>query len=65
MLFLDAYARMPYEYLLSLNPGRNRAIFLEEVSVEGLTLKDVTLLREKVYRLMEEKLLLYKASWIW
>ena len=64
VLFLDAYARMPYEFLLSLNPGRNRAVFLEEVPVDGLTVKDVPALREKVYSLMEAKLIAYKASWI-
>lgn len=64
VLFLDAYSRMPYESFLSLNPGRNRAIFLEEVSVHGLTTKEASFLREKVYHLMEAKLREYKASWI-
>lgn len=64
VLFLDAYARMPFEFLLSLNPGRNKAVFLEEVPVDGLSVKDVPALREKVYSLMEAKLIAYKASWI-
>ena len=35
-----------------------------EISVEGLTVKDVGILKEKVYTLMEQKLIFYKASWI-
>jgi 1-acyl-sn-glycerol-3-phosphate acyltransferase len=64
VLFLDSYNRMPYEQLLSLNPGLNRSVFLEEVSTDGLTVNDVPFLREKVYELMEKKLKAYKASWI-
>jgi 1-acyl-sn-glycerol-3-phosphate acyltransferase len=64
VLFLDGYNRMPYEFLFSLNPGISRSIFLEEISTATLSLSDVPLLREKVYRLMEEKLKFYKASWI-
>ena len=64
VLFLDAYDRMPYEYLFSLNPGISRAIFLEEISTHGLGIEDVSLLRKKVFELMESKLIAYKASWI-
>jgi len=64
ILFLDTYDRMSYKSLLSLTPGKSRAIYLQEISVEGLTIKDVRNLKEKVYQLMEEKLIYYKASWI-
>ncbi len=64
VLFLDTFDRMNYKTILSLSPGRSRAIYLEEISVEGLTIKDVNSLKEKVYKLMEEKLIYYKASWI-
>ncbi len=64
ILFLDTYDRMSYRNLLSLTPGRSRAIYLQEISVDGLTVKDVSMLKEKVYNLMEEKLIFYKASWI-
>ena len=64
VLFLDTYNRMPYESLFSLNPGISRSVFLEEVPVDGLTLNDVALLKDKVYQLMEQKLSTYKASWI-
>lgn len=64
ILFLDTFDRMNYHSVFSLNPGKSRAVFLDEVSVEGLTLKDVRALKEKVYILMEERLLFYKSSWI-
>src|SRR4029079_8381318 len=47
VLFLDAYSRPHYKSIFSLNPGKSRSVFLPEVSVEGLTLDDVTLLKEK------------------
>jgi len=64
VLFLDTYKRMPYERLFSLNPGINRSVFLEEITTDGLTINDVPLLREKVYRIMEENLRAYNISWI-
>ncbi len=64
ILFLDGYNRLSYKNILSLTPGRSRAVYLEEISVDGLNIKDVKNLKEKVYKLMEEKLVSYKASWI-
>src|SRR5882757_1969965 len=53
LLFLDAYDRMPYETLFSLWPGKNRIVYLEEIPVAGLTIKDTAILKEKVYKAME------------
>jgi 1-acyl-sn-glycerol-3-phosphate acyltransferase len=64
VLFLDTYDRMSYKTIFSLTPGRSRAVYLDEISVEGLTNKDVAMLKEKVFMLMEEKLKSYNASWI-
>ena len=64
VLFLDAYDRMPYQSVFSLNPGKSRIVYLEEISVEGLTLQDTAMLKEKVYKAMEAGLIRYKASWI-
>jgi 1-acyl-sn-glycerol-3-phosphate acyltransferase len=50
--------------ILPLSPGKSRSVFLEEIPVEGLTLKDVKNLKEKVKQVMEAKLIEYKASWI-
>ncbi len=64
LLFLDNCDRLNYKSIFSLTPGKARVIYLEAISVEGLTLKDVQLLKEKVFNLMEKKLIEYKASWI-
>lgn len=64
MLFLDNYDRMHYSSVLSLNPGRSRCVFLDEIATEGLTLKDMGWLKEKVQQAMWDKLIVYKASWI-
>jgi 1-acyl-sn-glycerol-3-phosphate acyltransferase len=64
ILFLDTYNRLNYKNIFSLTPGKSRAVFLEEVGVDGMTLKDVQVLKKKVYKLMEKKLIDYKASWI-
>lgn len=64
VLFLDGYTRMNPESIFSLLPGRSRSVFLAPIPVEGLKLKDVTALKEKVYLLMSEKLIEYKAQWI-
>lgn len=64
ILFLDAYDRLNHTSIFTLTPGRSRAIYLEEIKVDGLTTRDTTMLKEKVYKLMEEKLIAYKASWI-
>jgi 1-acyl-sn-glycerol-3-phosphate acyltransferase len=62
VLFLDAYRRMPYESLLSMSPGLSRILYLTEIPVEGMTVADVQLLKEKVYRIMEEKLIEYRGG---
>lgn len=64
VLFLDTYDRMGYESIFSITPGRSRSVYLQEISVDGFTLADVDMLKRKVYLLMEEKLVEYKASWI-
>jgi 1-acyl-sn-glycerol-3-phosphate acyltransferase len=64
ILFLDGYDRMSYETVFSLTPGKSRSVYLDEISVEGLTLNDTQALKQKVYKLMEEKLIRYNASWI-
>lgn len=56
ILMIDSLDRMHYGEVLTLTPGKNRVVFLEEVSVKGLTLKDLELLKNKVYQIMEEKL---------
>lgn len=64
ILFLDAYDRLNYKSIFSLNPGKSRAVFLEEIPVNGLTMDDVPLLKQKVFALMEQRLIHYQATWI-
>ncbi|MFI5186515.1 MAG: lysophospholipid acyltransferase family protein [Chitinophagales bacterium] len=64
VLFLDSYARMHYQKVFSLNPGKCRIIFLNEIPVDGLTVNETENLKEKVFAIMERKLKEYKVSWI-
>ena len=64
LLFLDNYHRLHFESIFSLTPGPCRAVFLEEVPVIGYSIADVPLLRQKVFDLMEQRLIHYKAAWI-
>ncbi len=64
ILFLDAYDRLSYKSVFSLNPGKARIVYLDDIAVEGYKLNETKELKDKVYKLMEEKLKAYKASWI-
>ncbi|MEO6834238.1 MAG: lysophospholipid acyltransferase family protein [Chitinophagaceae bacterium] len=64
VVILDSYARMPYDKTFSLNPGKSRAVFLEEISVDGLFIEDLDLLRELAKGKMEAALREYGADWI-
>lgn len=64
VIFLDAYDRLRYESFFSLNPGRSRAVFLEEIEVNEYTLDGVEVLKSKVYSIMQAALIKYNASWI-
>jgi 1-acyl-sn-glycerol-3-phosphate acyltransferase len=64
VLFLDAFDRMHYRSVLTLSPGISRSVFLDEISVEGYSSKDIQALRSKVFNVMEEGLKRYHATWI-
>lgn len=64
ILFLDTYDRLNYKSIFSLNPGKCRGVYLSQTITEGLTIKDIASLKEKIYEQMEEALVRYKASWI-
>ncbi len=61
ILFPDTLDRMFYSSVFCLRPGRSRAVFLAEVPVAGLSLADLPDLKTRVYRMMEEGLLRWKA----
>ena len=64
MVLLNAYDRMNYNSVFSLNPGKSRSVYLREVPVEGLTVKDVAMLKEKVFDMMSKELVARGAGWI-
>jgi 1-acyl-sn-glycerol-3-phosphate acyltransferase len=64
LLFLDTYDRMSYKSLFSINPGKSRTLFLDEIRVEGLIPDDIEMLKTKVYTYMETMLIKYQVSWI-
>lgn len=64
VLILDTYDRLHYKKIFSLSPGKSRAVFLEETDTAALSINDVSFLKEKIYKQMEEGLIRYKASWI-
>ncbi len=64
LLFMNAYDRMHYDSVFSLNPGKSKTVFLEEVDVSGLRMADLSKLKQRVHDLMERKLIEYGASWI-
>jgi 1-acyl-sn-glycerol-3-phosphate acyltransferase len=59
MLLLDTEKRLHHSSLFGLTSGINRTVYLDEISVEGLTIKDTKTLKEKVFLVMEEKLIKY------
>jgi 1-acyl-sn-glycerol-3-phosphate acyltransferase len=64
LLFLDTWHRMHFGSVFSLNPGRCRTVFLNEIPVTGLTGKDVEALKQQVAQVMDQKLREYKAGWV-
>lgn len=64
VLFLDTYSRMNYKSIFSMTPGRCRIVYLKEIPVDGLTIEDTQSLKQKVYEIMEKKLVEYKAAWV-
>jgi 1-acyl-sn-glycerol-3-phosphate acyltransferase len=56
VIFPDTVHRWHYSGWWKLWPGRNRAIILPVVPVEGLTLNELSELKQRVYTLMEEEL---------
>ena len=64
VIFPDTYARMKGDKLLSLNPGVCRAIWLDEVPVEGCTMADLPRIKQQVIMMMSTALQEANASWI-
>jgi 1-acyl-sn-glycerol-3-phosphate acyltransferase len=57
VIFPDTLDRLHFRSILSLSPGVCRAVFLPEIPVEGLGLKDLPGLRQRAFEAMEAALL--------
>lgn len=64
VIFPDTDARMHADKVFTLNPGVCRAIWLDEVAVEGYTLADLPRLKQQVNTMMSAALIEANASWI-
>lgn len=60
ILFVDSVDRLHYRGIFELTPGPNRVVYLEDVSVDGLTMKDMPGLKQKVHDIMEAGLRRYR-----
>lgn len=60
LLLIDTVDRLHYKSIFSLTPGPCRVVFMEEVPVEGLTIKDLQSLKQKVHQQMEAGLRRYR-----
>lgn len=58
----DTLDRMHYRSIFALTPGISRAVFMEEVPVDGLTPADTRQLKDKVHALMTVELRKWKRS---
>ena len=61
LLFIDSIDRLHHSSIFTLSPGPNRVVYLQEVPVEGLTLKDVGMLKQRVYNNMDTALRKYRT----
>ncbi len=60
LLFLDTHERMHYRSLFELTPGKSRVVFMDEIEVSNFTIRDIALLKQKVFDIMKDGLMRYK-----
>lgn len=60
ILLVDTLERLHFKGIFELTPGINRVVYLGEIPVKGLTLKDIPFLREQVYTIMDAGLRRYR-----
>ena len=61
VLLIDTLDRLHYKSLFEMTPGKNRVVYLEEISVAGLTMDDIQILKQKVYDIMDSGLRRYRS----
>jgi 1-acyl-sn-glycerol-3-phosphate acyltransferase len=60
ILLVDAVDRMHYSSVFTLTPGKNRVVYLPTVKVDEYTMDDIEILKDKVYKMMDEGLRRYR-----
>ncbi|MDE3235243.1 MAG: 1-acyl-sn-glycerol-3-phosphate acyltransferase [Bacteroidota bacterium] len=60
LLFVDTNERLHQSSIFSLSPGKNRVVFLEEISTYSYTMEDLPYLKQLVFDKMEEGLRRYR-----
>jgi 1-acyl-sn-glycerol-3-phosphate acyltransferase len=60
LILVDTLERLHYNSIFSLTPGKSRVVYLEEIDVDGLTLQDISVLKEKVFNIMDAGLRRYR-----
>ena len=60
LILVDTLERLHYNSIFSLTPGKSRVVYLEEIDVAGLTLQDISVLKEKVFNIMDAGLRRYR-----
>ncbi len=62
-IILDTFNTLNYDGIAIKN-GKSKLVYLQEVNVQGLTINDVQALKEKVYKIMEDAIIKFKAPWL-
>ena len=64
VLLLDTFDRLHYRNVFTLTPGKARAVYLEPIHPSDHPDADHKALKEMAIKLMSDKLIEYRASWI-
>jgi 1-acyl-sn-glycerol-3-phosphate acyltransferase len=60
ILLPDTIDRLHWKSIFSLTPGKNRVVYLKPIKVDNYNIKEVQILKQKVYAAMEEGLRKYR-----
>lgn len=60
LLFIDTPERMHWRGFFELTPGKSTVVYMDEIDVSSYTMRDVAILKQKVYEIMEAGLRKYR-----
>lgn len=60
LLFIDTVDRLHYRSIFTLTPGKCRVVFMDEVTVKGMTMEDLPVLKQRVHDIMDDGLRRYR-----